>query len=502
MSAEEHKTDSRSKTHLAEISRGASLHFIGRIVGTVLAFTVTFVLTRALGSTLYGVFAYAKSILTFSYILSRFGTEETIQRLLPKYFDSPMKQNWLVAVSFGTVTLLSLIVGAFLFTLSPIITQYTLKTPSLTRVLRVFSIIIPFVTIINLTTSVFRAKKKLEYQILISNISEPGLKLTLTLIAIYLGLSLIGVVASVIIATILIAFLSLSLMYSKTNVRPNGNRESGSLSEFYNFSVPMIIKDIGTNLYQRADILMVGIFLTSSAVGIYRISAIISTVLSIPLGGINQLFPPIASELHTKGKRDDLESIYSIITRWVFTIVLLPTLALIIYSPQVLVIFGPDFTEGEMVLALFAVSQLVNAVSGPCGKLLIMTDHQYLNVINRWVMGISNIGLNYVLIQELGLIGAGLATASVLAMVNVLRVVEVWHFERLFPYNKAFWKPIVAALGCLPLMLGVRTFLNGFMLLIIGSMVGFLTYVLLLFIFGVQKEDIDFYNENIRPIFQ
>lgn len=480
------------------ISRGASMFFAGNVVVKVLLFLLNLVLTRTLGATLYGFYAYADTVVRSTFIIARFGTGETLQRFVPKHTEDPEKQNWIVALAYLSAVAMSVTLACVLFFVAPEISRLTLRDPLFRDTLRILAISLPFTIITNITNAVFRSLEKLEYQIVIANVLEPVIRLATVVIAVLLGFSLLGIVSALVIGLIIVSIVALSTLYSRTDIHPTGNRSAGEAREFYNFAIPMTVKDIGSNLYSRVDILMVGFLLASSAVGIYRVSVLFATILVLPLAGINQLFPPIASKLYSENKLEELESVYSLLTRWIFSLVLPAALATIIYSRQVLSIFGPEFQEGWLVLIFFTVAQFTNCTSGPCGKLLAMTDHQYLIMANRWLFGLSNVVLNYVFIQEFGLLGAGLATASVLGTINITRMAELWYTEGIFPYSRAFAKPIGAGLVGAVVMIGLSVAIPGFLQLPVGAVVGGTTYLVLMYLFGIEPEDVDFYRNNIQ----
>lgn len=243
---------------------------------------------------------------------------------------------------------------------------------------------------------------------------------------------------------------------------------------------------------------MVGLFLPSAAVGIYNIAVLVSQLVSLPLSAFGQLFPPIASELYSKGKINELSSLYSRVTRWMFTIALLPGLAVIVYAETVLRIFGSEFTTGTSILVLFSIAQLMNAAVGPSGHLLMMTNHQYLTMVNQWIIGLLNIVLNYFLLQEYGLVGAALATAGALALINIVRVVELWYTEGLVPYREAFFKPISAGIIAGGAMEAGKLFFSGYLLPIVGTAVGGALFVAVLYILGIEQDDVEFFK-NVLP---
>jgi O-antigen/teichoic acid export membrane protein len=118
-----------------------------------------------------------------------------------------------------------------------------------------------------------------------------------------------------------------------------------------------------------------------------------------------------------------------------------------------------------------------------------MTGHQYLSMINHWTLGILNVILNYLFLITFGIIGAAVATALVLATINIIRLIEVWSFERLFPYDLSFVKPLSAGLLVTPIFYLSKMHLSGLFSLIIGGLVGFCFYFGVLFLLGLEKQD-------------
>jgi O-antigen/teichoic acid export membrane protein len=161
---------------------------------------------------------------------------------------------------------------------------------------------------------------------------------------------------------------------------------------------------------------------------------------------------------------------------------------LALYRTELLAIFGADYTAGANILIVLAVGQLINSAVGPADHLLAMTDHRYVLLANQVSMGISNIILNYLLLIEYGPIGAAVATALVFACLNVVRVIEVYLLEGIFPYNRSFLK-FLPALGVATLvMYSVRSFLTT-PLSYVGIPLALVVYVLSLYGFGMQQVD-------------
>lgn len=481
-------------TSLQSITRGASVFVIGKAISNVLKFSLNIVLTRGLGPGLYGVYAFAETFLVLITIFAHLGTGEALLRFVPKYEDSERREA-VLGLAYITGLLASILLAAALYYLAPLITGLTLGNPLLTDVLRILAIVLPFNTLSNLTNNLFRALEIIEYRVLIENVLTPLIRILLVSTALMIGYSLVGVVAAIAVGTILIFALSILFLIARTTLWPSFSRFGEEATGFYKYSLPLAFKDIGWFLYYRVDILMVGFLLADRSVGIYNIAVIVASLLTLPLSAFNQLFPPVASRLYSNGDLKELETIYTTLTRWTFTVALTPALGIIVYNKEILRIFGGDFTAGASVLTIIVVAQLTNCAVGPSGFLLMMTDHQYLNMVNQWASGILNIILNYIFIQEFGILGAAMASASVLSLINAVRVMEVWFTEGLFPYSFTYLKPITAGLVTAGMMVSLQSFLEGYILMIVGGVAGAITFGGLLYALGIEQSDYQLFRQ-------
>jgi len=161
---------------------------------------------------------------------------------------------------------------------------------------------------------------------------------------------------------------------------------------------------------------------------------------------------------------------------------------------------GGGAPAGSVVLVLFVLSQLTNAAVGPSGYLLMMTGHQDLTMFNQLFAGTLNVVLNYLLILELGFIGAAVATASILSLVNVVRVFEVWYLERLQPYAMNFFKPIGAAVCAGGTMYLFSWVLAGYILLFTGGAVGVVVFSIVLYALGIEQDDRHFFEQLVEQL--
>ncbi|MDQ2051397.1 flippase [Natronolimnohabitans sp. A-GB9] len=484
---------------LRSVADGATLHYVGTLVVNLAGFLLTLVLTRTLGATIYGIYAYGTMVLQSVLTVSNFGTDVSATRYLSANRGDRAYQNRILGLAYATTLAVSLLVAVVLFVAAPTINAYTLEEPLFEPAMQVFALALPFQALTYVVSSTFRGLEMAVGKTVVMVVG-PVAQLVAVVIAVAIGYSVLGVAAAYAIAC-LVAFSAVFwYVLSRTDLRPELGISRREALDFYDYSAPLTLSEAGNFLFKRVDVFMVGIFLAAADVGIYNVAVLLATILAMPLIGINQLFPPVASRLHADDEVDELESVYATVTRWSITASVVLALPVVIYRTEVLALFGPEFVAGTSVVLLFVAGQLFNAAAGPANDLLTMTGHQYVVMVNHLVFGGLNVVLNYYLILEFGLVGAALATAGVLAAMNAVRVVEVWYLEGLFAYSTELWKPLVAGAVAAALMSFVGLYVGGLPLVIVGSSIGVSAFLATLYWFGLDERDRELAGDYINMI--
>jgi len=492
-------TNEENETSLLHsITGGATIFAAGTILQKGLGFALNLGLTWGLGPYLYGFYAYANIVTRLAGIFADLGASKTALRYLPTYNDAS-EQNVLIGLGILTSLFGSLLVAAGIFVFAPIINQYTFGEPIFEDVLRIFAIVIPFNSLSKFVSNSFRSIEKVTHHVFLKQVLKPGTRLLFVTVALVLGYSLVGTVGATIVAGAVVFGTATVLMAFQAPFQPSFDWSRDDVVTFYDFSIPLALKDVSTFLYNRVDVLMLGFLLPqATSVGVYNIAMLLSSLLALPLSGFNQLFPPIAARLLDDGKGEKLEQIHGILARWTLTVSVLLAACIGIYSTEILGVFGEAFTAGNTVVLFFLFGQLMNSVAFGTGYILLVTDRKYIILANQWTFGILNVVLNYFFIDAFGIAGAAIATASVYVGLNVTRIVELWYLEGLFPYTPRFLKPIFAGLVAGTVMFAVRSDTSGLAIAIAGSAVGTAVFGVVLYLLGIEAEDKEFVLSLLR----
>jgi O-antigen/teichoic acid export membrane protein len=104
------------------------------------------------------------------------------------------------------------------------------------------------------------------------------------------------------------------------------------------------------------------------------------------------------------------------------------------------------------------------------------------------------------MITTVGVLGAAVATTGVFAMLNIVQTIELWYFERLFPYSLNFSKPLLAGVVAAMVMIAMRFVVSNTVLLIIGGVAGVVTYGSALLAVGIEEDDKEFFGKIANEV--
>ncbi len=195
-------------------------------------------------------------------------------------------------------------------------------------------------------------------------------------------------------------------------------------------------------------ILFLGYFLVPREVGIFQAAEQISSLSAIVLLAFAAIFSPQIAELFKNREMHKLNELFIISTAWGLYISL-PLLAVVVFAPSQImtIVFGASYKVGAPLLILLMVAQFINTATGAVGSILSMTQHQNRLLVRTAISFVACILLNLWFIPMWGAIGAALALAGGIALLNVSLLWDVRHLLDLWPYDRRFYKMGIALLA-------------------------------------------------------
>ena len=426
--------------HLKELLKGSGVSFALKIIGMGFGYIFTILLTRNYGAKIMGIYALSLVVLQVGTIIGRLGMDTAVLRFVAEYNSQNKKDmvNEIYKKIIRLVIPISLTISIAIFFLSTYIAHYFFHKDYLTNYFRIIAIgIVPYVLFIINSESLRGLKKIKEYAFL----QNMGISFVASIL---LGLSLFIIknnyipVTIYVISMFLISLLSFFLWFKKFNFSSNtrlfetqtlssnpnnlslgNNPHIISYSNILSISTPMLISGSLGVFLGLIDIAILGIFKTSSAVGIYSVAVKLSSIVVLALSTINVIAAPKFAEFWAKGDKKGLLKIARQSTKIIFWTSLPVLLAIIFFSNYILGFFGQGFRSGDIALIMLAFGQFINAISGSVGYILEMTGFQIFTQNIMIVSVMINIILNLWLIPKYGINGAAFASMITLIFWNL-----------------------------------------------------------------------------------
>lgn len=442
-------------------ARGGGITFAGRIFQNLLTLAFAVIIARVLGAQQYGLYRLTITIVTIVSAVSLLGLNNGIVRYIPRALrDKNKARVWgVIQVGVGLPSLVGLLLTFLVFIFAHQIGEAIFHKPNLGYVLRMVCLSIPFLVLSHSLAAIALGFRKIEYDVYARLFLFEAAKLLLAAIALLIGFGVIGVAAAYIGATVLSFFLLLYFIHKLFSFRHALHKADRPTGELLRFSFPLFLSLLLNQFGRRFETLVLGSFGVLADVGVYSVMLNLSNVGGMAAEGLRKVSNPIISDLHHQRKFADLERYHQTIAKWTFTFNLPIFLTIMLFAKNLLLIFGRDFTAGMAGLVILAAGTLFNASMGNSSVLLAMSGHTRIFFYNSLVYLAVTLLLDFTLIPQWHLLGAAIAGAVTLLLINLLRLVQVYlYVEKILPFNRTFLKPLLAGLVAAALVFVARRF--------------------------------------------
>lgn len=421
---------------------------VGVVLLRLLGVVYIFVLTTFLGPGGFGDYMLLVGAITIMTEVAGMGLGQGTMRFIAQHIAGGRDDS--VEGLVWTASLLGL-AGSVLVILAgwpvadPVATRL-FHRPAMGGLLRWMAIAVPACVLCRLWLYATRGFQRMEETFWVTNLFEPGARIGLFLVLALGGLGLGAAVGSYIVAAV--ASAALAGLALRRLVTPGPLRTEPSQAwALLSFSVPLLGAGTLAIIMNWTDTMMLGYFSTSAQVGLYNVALRLAAMCVMIHFAFGSMFAPIIAELLQRNDMEGLDQLFKIDTRWVFTLTLPLFVLVVLLSRDILVIFGPQFTQASLALIILATAFFFNSCVGSCGAIILMAGWTRLVLANTFAVSALNFFLNLLLIPRFGILGAAIATGSAIAVSNSLGLVQVWWLLKLSPYDRKWVKPLVAGLA-------------------------------------------------------
>ncbi|MHB8160088.1 MAG: flippase [Thermoleophilia bacterium] len=489
-------------SYLPHVARGAIINLSGLLSRMAFLYVYTFILARVLPVDDLGSYFLMVTIINLLGLAAMVGLDLGVVRFVSLFAGEQKFGLARQVVWYGLM--FGLPAGAafttLIFLAAPAVSERLFaSSPGSVTALRVFALSIPFLVATRIYNATTQGMHRMQYQVYSRDIGEQVFKIALSVAALALGAGLLGVVWANVAALALATGISMyfALMVLPKPVPGQRAAEAAGLAEnpawtILRYSYPLALAGILVALWLQVDTLLLGYFGTTTDVGYYGVAIKLAIFGSKIITAFGTVFTPIIADLWNRQRTGELLVLYRITTRWIFILTLPVFLVMAIFADSIMSIFGAGFTAGSVALVLLATGQMFNAATGAAGLMVLMSGRSRLELLNVATTLAIDVALCVVLIPTYGLVGAAIANLVSLAVVNIMRVIEVWYFMRMIAYDRSYLKPLLAGVaGAMVAALLGHLVIGTGSLVRVGVLAGMLLaiYVAGIVIMGLDEND-------------
>ncbi len=480
--------------NVVSVAKGGGITFAGQIFLAASRFVLAVLMARLLGAKQYGLYSLTISVGAIAGGLALLGLDAALVRYVAIAAGRRDETRlWgALQVCMGLSLFASVVISTGLFALAYPIAEQTFGDPQLAPLLQLMSVIVPFLTLSDMLAGAHRGFKRMDYPALAQSVVQPMVRLVLVLVLALVGLN---AALAVIIYGVADASASVVMLYylnKQFRLKRPLRAAKREPRVILGFSVPIMLSDMMLRVRDNVQILLLGRLGTATSVGIFSVASQLNMFGGLFSSSINTSAKPVVAELHDRGDRQQLGHLYQTAAKWSLMTQLPMFLIIVLFSEQILSLFGKSFTDGATALVILACADLVNVGTGMGGTIIDMTGHTRLKLFNSIQRLILYVVLDLLLIPRWGLVGAATVVLITEFIINLLRLLEVYFLFRLWPYNRSALKPVAAAAAALAGALIVNRWFPadaGLIFLGINVAAVFAIYVGVTLLLGLSAED-------------
>lgn len=413
-----------------------------RLLNTGLTYSTSILLARVLGTADYGTYVYVTTWVILLSIPATLGLDRLLIREIATY---QAQASWplmrgLFEWSRRTVVINATIVALFAAFLTWLLLAAN-PDPTILFTFWVGFITLPLNALRATRAAVMQGLQHVVTGQIPEMLIQPALLITLTGCAYWLlhgkleaphsmGVSVLAAVGSISIGEV---FLRRVIPIDTQQATP-AYRDH----EWMQSALPMMMISGMYLIQNRTDALMLGAIQGNAAVGIYSVASRGAEFISFVLLAVNMSLGPAIAKLYAQGNLEKLQSLITKSSRMTLLLSLPVWLGFTVFGYWFLLLFGPDFVQGQRCLVILGFAQIINIGTGPVNLLLVMSGHQNNAAITVALTSLISVVLNAILIPQFGIEGAATATAISIALQNI--ILAVWVYKQLGIHTTAFGK--------------------------------------------------------------
>lgn len=447
-----------------QLKAGAMLSYVNLAISTIIPFFYTPIMLRLMGQAEYGLCSLASSVISYLSLLT-FGMGGAVIRYITKFKSE--ENNRMVEESTGLfllfysiAALLVCIIGFIVMLNTKTFFSAGLTTSEISK-LKILIIILTLSTAISFPVSVISSiiisYEKYIFQKTVDIFSSLLLPL-LNLVILGLGYRSIGMALASLFVQLIYGSVYLYYCIKRLNVRPRfDDMPFGLGKEIFGFSLFVFISMIADLLYWSTDKVLIGAMISSTAVAVYNVGGVFTTMLQNMSGAISNVFTPkVTSMVVLKNDTHELSELLIRIGRIQYYVVSLILTGFIVFGQNFIHYWSGDkYMEAYYIALVTMIPVSIPLIQNIAYNIMLAQKKHGFRAIMYCVIAVVNMIGTYLAIPKYGIIGAALCTCFAYLIGNGL-ILNIYYWKYIKLEIPLFWKNILknSIVPCLMVVIG------------------------------------------------
>lgn len=392
-------------------------------LGAVASYLFQIVFARWAGKTEYGIYAYAWGWAQLLGTICIFGIPTALLKFIPRYSAN---REWerltgLIRYSNRFALAAGLLTGAIFIAAALIWASSAIKLAMI-----VAGGMIPLLAYVQMQQFVVRAFCRIVASTAPYNLLRPiiGGLFVFGVYRLWRRLTAADILLCIAAALLLIIVIQRWAILQQDEI--HGHRAPPSYDDrksWLRIASAAFLTTIFLQVLGQTDLLVVGALRGPVNAGLFNAANRTAAFLSFFFMSFNNIAAPMISRLYAAGDMSGLRRVVRIYNHGTFWPALALAILVIVFSRPLLLLYGKDFLAARPILMLLLGGQLIKAMIGPVGYMLLVMGREWQAVKVYAVVLIVDLTLCFSLVPHYGGVGAAIATLISAAL---------WNFTLLF----------------------------------------------------------------------
>jgi len=491
-----------TSTLTRKLARGTAVNLSGVLIRVVLVFLHSWATVRFFGAKAYGLYVESITTVILLSTIAQIGLGRSMTRFVAVYGaqSSVIGVRKTLKIALGTAMPVALLGGGVLILSAQRIADL-FHEPSLGLWFRYLGLAVPLLAFATLLGAFTQGFQKMRHRTIALDMLAPAVELLGLMLLVGLGFGWLALPFAYLISLIFASLLL--IVFSRQNLRslavtlPQEPMDGSEVrfQSILGFSIQVWFAELLMAATARASVIMLGVFATSAAVGVFGVTQRLVGLGGVFLLSINFMAGPSVADVVERKQYDELARLHKISTRWILGVSLPLLLSIAFFGDGILRLYGDAFVGGYAALCVLISGVILDLSTGTSGTILIMSGHPKYNMLNELIRLIVIVTLSFVLIPKYGVLGVAIPIAIGTAIFSVMQVVEIHCHLRIHPFGCSFLKIVIAG-SFMSIGSHVWRWLfiqenSTWVVYFMGCMSGLVIYVLVVMALGFEASEVD-----------